>query len=1268
MKPSPSPQEFFVAGGTLWSEAPSYITRPVDDELLQLTLAGEYCNVLAARQMGKSSLMVRTARQLQRTGVRTAIIDISTLGGGISTPAEWFFGFLDELTIQLDLDVDFPAWWEAHAAQNAIQRFSNFLRDLVLTEIQTPTVIFIDEIDSALGMAFTDDFFAAIRGAYNARATHPAFLRLTFVLIGVARPADLIRDRTRTPYNIGISINLRDFLLPELRPFQEVFDKAYPGQGADILQWILEWTNGQPYLTQKLCAALVNDSTIQRVGESTSQQTNKPTNQQTSEPTRNYQLPITQLLSPDLIASTVHRLFFTDEARKESNLRAIRDRIESSPYKTQMLEIYARILRGKPVPDEERNPAKNELKLTGLVRPTPSGHLEIRNRIYRQVFDAAWVQKNLPRTRSPQVALFASLVAILALFIAAYALYQQRLQSTRTYEDQFTASNSPDVKLTSLARLLALNDPAAAQTAHTLYTNLPHADQLTLFTDLSDPQNLANELVIVIRTFYQDNPNTPEGNETLNAIRTVLGEIGAPGAPSLKTEIEFWLKGRDEYAGANYATSLSFLESAWAESENRGQPNLAVRFDRALVHTALENFPAALEDFQAVWEQVPARQGEIVTILNANPNLAAFSQQNSTRLPAALLAYLTPVPPSATPTPSPTPPLTLTPSLTPPPTPPLLLTPTNEPTNQPPLSPYNGWIAYAFGEATQREIYLFNPRTRFQQQITSNGFIDEGPAFSPDNWQIIYASNRAQNGWEIYAYDLQRGTEQQLTSFSGQARFPSWSPVPGDPRILFEGRQFQPTEQSNIWMLDAETGVVEQLTFAGTDFRPTWSPNGKQVLFGRATADSDGNGFINTSDNGDLFTLDLATRQETRLTDTPDSDEFNFAWSPDGRWIVFASVRADVTGDGVQNLDDSQDLFRVRADGGGEVRLDLDGARTFSPSWSPDGRFILYLVLGADDQNEVWRYDTQNGNTLALTPPGAYYHPVYAAANPAPAVPITLTDYDLAFVSDRDGEYGVYVMDTENVASWQLLPRPAGFERAWWPTFCGDFLAYEAQDTDGLQPQWIYLQTNESAIPIKYSTTLNAGRFGVPRCSPDGDRLAFSTYVPTLFDGWILGLNDFANGAEVALPDVASFGYVSWSNLDSFYLSMTIQDGDFYVLETANVGTTPTYRTLAKGKYPALSPTGNQYIYLCSDQSFLCLQNVAGGDTKLVYEVVSIPVAGESVPATAMWAGDGLWIYFASAADGDWDIYRVRPDGSEVQNLTVEWPSNELMPALQWGE
>src|SRR4030065_2610704 len=122
MKKEFAKQEYFVAGGALWREAPSYIVRPADEELFRLTFAGEYCNVLAARQMGKSSLLVRTANRVNESGVRTAILDISILGGGISTPEAWFFGFLDELAIQLGLDEDVNAWGAAHAPPNALQQ------------------------------------------------------------------------------------------------------------------------------------------------------------------------------------------------------------------------------------------------------------------------------------------------------------------------------------------------------------------------------------------------------------------------------------------------------------------------------------------------------------------------------------------------------------------------------------------------------------------------------------------------------------------------------------------------------------------------------------------------------------------------------------------------------------------------------------------------------------------------------------------------------------------------------------------------------------------------------------------------------------------------------------------------------------------------------------------------------------------------------------------------------------------------------------------
>jgi hypothetical protein len=639
MKAQPVLQEFFVAGGTLWREAPSYIVRPADEELYRLALAGEYCNVLAARQMGKSSLMVRTANRLQAGGVRTAILDISTLGGGISTPEAWFFGFLDELAFQLGLAEEVNAWWEARQNHNPVQRFSNFLREVVLAEIQEPVVIFVDEIDSALEMSFADDFFAAIRAAFNARASHPEYRRLTFILLGVARPADLIRDRNRTPYNIGSHIHLSDFTLPELQPFQDVIEETFPGQGQEIVEWVLEWTNGQPYLTQKLCAELFHTA----------------------------ETPCTR----ESVAQTVFRLFFTEEARKESNLRAIRDRIESSPHKFRLLQVYEKILRGKSVLDEERSPAKNELKLTGLVRASAQGksdpvRLEVRNRIYQTVFDQEWVQKNLPRSRTRQVTLLATLLVFLAFIVAGVAIYRQQIQPSLTFAEQFQTSNSPDVKLTSLARLLELDARSYAQ-AQELYSGLAHAERLSLFTGLSSPQNVAGELVAVIEAVYQANENSSTGNEILGAMRTVLGQIGAAGAPGLKTEIEFWLKGREEANhNLNPRTAVSFYDSAWNESVARGQPNYAVLYDRALAWIALEEFAPAYTDLQVVWEQIPELREAIAALIQATPALASAILENPSAEPA-ILAYITPVIPTLTPAPTPT--RRLSPTVAPTPTP-----------------------------------------------------------------------------------------------------------------------------------------------------------------------------------------------------------------------------------------------------------------------------------------------------------------------------------------------------------------------------------------------------------------------------------------------------------------------------------------------------------------------------------------------------------------------------------------------------------------------
>ena len=95
-------------------------------------------------------------------------------------------------------------FWDRRHDLGPLQRWMATLREIALAQLSTPLVIFVDEIDFCRSLPFTtDEFFAAIRECYNRRTEDPVLNRLTFCLLGVATPSDLIRDIHTTPFNIG---------------------------------------------------------------------------------------------------------------------------------------------------------------------------------------------------------------------------------------------------------------------------------------------------------------------------------------------------------------------------------------------------------------------------------------------------------------------------------------------------------------------------------------------------------------------------------------------------------------------------------------------------------------------------------------------------------------------------------------------------------------------------------------------------------------------------------------------------------------------------------------------------------------------------------------------------------------------------------------------------------------------------------------------------------------------------------------------------------
>src|SRR5438477_8029771 len=113
---------FYITGGTLQRDAACYVERRADSLLFDGLLRGRFCYVLTSRQMGKSSLMVRTAARLREEGVSVAVLDLTAIGQNL-TAEQWYDGLLGKIGQQLDLEDELEDYWLEHERLGPLQRW-----------------------------------------------------------------------------------------------------------------------------------------------------------------------------------------------------------------------------------------------------------------------------------------------------------------------------------------------------------------------------------------------------------------------------------------------------------------------------------------------------------------------------------------------------------------------------------------------------------------------------------------------------------------------------------------------------------------------------------------------------------------------------------------------------------------------------------------------------------------------------------------------------------------------------------------------------------------------------------------------------------------------------------------------------------------------------------------------------------------------------------------------------------------------------------------
>ncbi len=266
--------------------------------------------------------------------------------------------------------------------------------------------------------------------------------------------------------------------------------------------------------------------------------------------------------------------------------------------------------------------------------------------------------------------------------------------------------------------------------------------------------------------------------------------------------------------------------------------------------------------------------------------------------------------------------------------------------------------------------------------------------------RIVFASDR-DGDWDIYSMDANGNNLLQLTDHPASDEHPAGSP--DGRRIAFASER---GATPDLYVMDSDGSNVVRLTQDNfLEGRPSWTPDGTRFAF---------SSFRFAVGNSEIYAMDANGENEINLTNDK-WDDVVPSWSPDGSKIAFVSMR-----DGGFNT--PHHIFVMNADG--TERRNLTGdthlRRNGVPTWSPDGRKIAFnsrRLFQDGQRDDIFAVSADGKELEQLTEDGASRSPVYSPDGTR-----------IAYVSDRDGDYHIFLMDANGSNAVKLTKTPPGVD------------------------------------------------------------------------------------------------------------------------------------------------------------------------------------------------------------------------------------------------